>query len=144
MIQLRLHHALLNKRGFTLIEAMISILIMSFIMLGTMTWMTNVYQTTTENRVNDEAVKLVQQLMENIRSRRYDSLTNGNNATNITRYIKKTPYNFVVNRTIAERAPNLARTILYNVRWDKNRDGDTLDPEDGNFTAITIVGNKDE
>lgn len=134
----------INKKGFTLIEAMFAILIMSFIMLGTMTWMISIYRTSTDNMTREEAIKVTQETMEKIRNRRFDSLSTGTNSTNIVRYIQKTPYQFAVTRTITTQVPDIARKLTVNVRWDKNFDGDSIDPEDGNFTSITIIGNKDE
>lgn len=139
-----------NNQGFTLIEAMIAILVMTFIMLGTMTWMISIYRTSTDNMVREEAVKLTQEVMERMRNRRFDSLTAGTNSTLTTRYVQKRPIDFEVTRTLTNQVANIAFSLRVNVMWDRNLDVDRTDTSvidgnyDGNYTAITILGNKDE
>lgn len=147
-----------NNKGFTLIEAMISILILSFIMLGTMTWVIGAFQNTSEIASRRDATKLAQELLENDRSNNYEALCPENLApacaaippANRIRTIKGQQKQFCVVRDYQEVVNGLSARASYNIIWNK-RDRDitcnaatlglcnTNKTDNGCFNLISVI-----
>jgi prepilin-type N-terminal cleavage/methylation domain-containing protein len=128
---------MLNKKGFTLIECLISLAIMSFLMLGTMTWMTQTYNTNTENVLTEEGIKLVQELLETDRNKALTAFpgANGTEAhVNIPIMVKKQRRVYTYARTI-RRPNNYIVLVSYNLTWNYN-------DKNYNYNAISAVGKK--
>lgn len=126
----------INYKGFTLIEAMVAILILSFAMLGTMTWVSDTYKNSNDIGLRREASKLAQELIETDRMKDNSELcpsgTNPpcNRVELIRRYFKRQNKGFCLVKQVARVVPNSDFTyrVNYNIFWDiyhVNPNGDT-------------------
>jgi len=60
-------HAIRNRKGFTLVEVLVAMVIMAIILLGNMAALSLSYRRNLQNILRDEAVKVAQEEMERYR-----------------------------------------------------------------------------
>ena len=71
----RIHHVLLNKRGFTLIEVLFALSIILITMLGLYKVTELSMMTNMRNVIRDEGVKVAQEVVNRIKAIPFDSIT---------------------------------------------------------------------
>lgn len=122
-----------NAGGFALLEALIAMAILSIMLLGALTALTNLQHTVNKNTMRDEAVKLGQELVSSARSIPYAGLTNGTTTSTYSRQVNNVAVTFTVQQTIADVVIGLSRSITYAVSWSYKGAGYS-------YMAAAIVG----
>ncbi len=95
-----------QNKGFTLIEALVSIFLLAVVFLGLLTGLILTYNISTKNEIRNQAIKLTQELLEDYRSTDFDSITDtnisctDNSATTITRKVKNSTITYQIGKKI--------------------------------------------
>ncbi|WP_159441231.1 type IV pilus modification PilV family protein [Desulfopila aestuarii] len=125
-----------NNKGFTLIESVIAILLLTLMMLWTIQAMISAYGYASRNQLRDEAVRLSEELLTTERNTAYAALTPGITPTyTISRQIRNFDHAYSIDRTVTSEVPGLAYSVAINVGWTDK--GKTY-----NYSATTIIGDK--
>lgn len=125
-----------NNKGFTLIEAVISMLLLTVMMLWTIQSMISAYNYAGRNQLRDEAVRISEELLTTARNTSYAALSPGTTpAYTITRQIRNYDYPFAIDREVVTEVPGLAYSVSVNVGWSHKG-------KNYNHTATTIIGDK--
>ena len=106
-----------NERGFTLIEVMIALFLLSVTMVALLNFM-GVYQRfNIENTMKNEAIRIAEARMDELRSRNFAVLANGA-APAETRIIRSIPVVYGVNWTVQTLTAGAAnRAVQVDVSW---------------------------
>ena len=106
----------LNNRGFTLVEVMISMLVLLIGMLGSLVGVMAAADHNLANALRDEAVKIAQEQLENARTAQYALVVNGN--IPVQRQVRKTLYPFQVTTNVTSGGPsNSLKLVTVTVQW---------------------------
>lgn len=125
-----------NRKGFTLLESVISILLLSLIMLWSMQSMLAAYSLTSRNQIRDEAVRLAGETLTDLRNTPFSSLSAGTMATlNIQRQIRNYDQAFTVEREITSEVAGLAYSADVTVNW-------TFKGKNYTYNSTTIIADK--
>lgn len=126
----------LNKKGFTLLEAMIAMVLLGAITLWTMQSMITAYNFTSRNQIRDEAIKLSAETLTDLRNTPFSAHSLGNmGVLNITRQIRNYAQSYTVNRTITSQVAGTAYSADVIVNW-------TYKGTNYSYTATTILADK--
>jgi type IV pilus assembly protein PilV len=124
-----------NSRGFTLVEVLISMLVLLIGLLGSLIGVMAAADYNLGNALRTEAVRIVQEQLENIRVGRFDTVPNGN--FQLQRQVRKTMQSYQV--TIAAPPPPLVgaaggtiRQVTVTVQW-------TFKGRTRSFSSATII-----
>jgi type IV pilus assembly protein PilV len=106
----------LNNRGFTLVEVMISMLVLLIGMLGSLVGVMAAADHNLANALRDEAVKIAQEQLENARTGQYALIVNG--TVPVQRQMRKTLYTFQVTTNVTSGGPsNSLKLLTVTVQW---------------------------
>jgi prepilin-type N-terminal cleavage/methylation domain-containing protein len=107
-----------NKKGFTFVEVLVALTILMVSMLGIIEAMVMAMQQNLENYSRDEAVRIAEQTMNELRDSSFDGL---NNATYppVSRKYKQFTRTFNVNRTVTALSSD-SRSVELQVSWTIN------------------------
>jgi type IV pilus assembly protein PilV len=100
-------------RGFTLVEVLIAMLVL---LLGTLSSLVGVMAAgdyNLRNALRNEAVRIAQEQLEDMRVGRYDSIVSAK--LDIQRQVRKSPYSFHVERPVI--TDGTLKWVGLNVRW---------------------------
>lgn len=123
-----------NDKGFTLVEAMVAILLLAVLLLGALTGLIASYKATSQNALRDEGIKLAQELINDARNTPYASLVVGAAAPyTITRQVTNTNVPYTIQQTVTEVVVGLDRMVQIDVSWAHQGQNYT-------HTATAIVG----
>ena len=103
-----------NKRGFTLIEVLVAMVVLMIAMLAVLDAMTIAMRKNLETFLRDESVRIAEQSMNEARNMSFATLAN--NTQNITRTYKQYAKTFTVNRTVTPLSANSC-SIQLRVTW---------------------------
>ncbi len=106
-----------EAKGFTLIEAMIAVLILTVMMLWSARALVGIKNSGVEDVIRQEAVKLGQELVNDVRNEDYTAIPNGNLTQVITRQVSGFDINFTVNRVVAVELVNTAKSVVFTITW---------------------------
>jgi type IV pilus assembly protein PilV len=121
----------LNNRGFTLVEVMISMLVLLIGMLGSLVGVMAAADHNLANALRDEAVKIAQEQLENARTGQYALVVNGN--IPVQKQVRRTLYTFQVTTNVTSGGPsNSLKQVTVTVQW-------TFKNQNRSHLAETIV-----
>ncbi len=110
-----------NKRGFTLIEVMIAMLVLLVGLLGSLAGVMAAADYNLGNALRNEAIKIAQERLENLRVGRYDALAAAAGTNPVQRQLRKVLHVFEV-ETNPVTINDSVTQIGVTVRWTfKNR-----------------------
>ncbi|OCC14308.1 hypothetical protein DBT_2297 [Dissulfuribacter thermophilus] len=121
--------------GFTLVEALIAILILSIMLLGLIPAFIRAYNINYELASRDTAIDIAQEVLEQARSSGYSSVTSG--IQTIYRRIKKTTIPYTVNTTVTDLFDGDLKNVKVVVYW-------TIKGEQKSYSLTTVVGDINE
>ena len=109
-----------NNRGFTLVEVMIAMLVLLVGLLGSLAGVMAAADYNLGNALRNEAIKIAQEQLENLRVGRYDALAAAAGTIQVQRQVRKALHTFQVETTVT---PSDSITqIGVTVQWTfKNR-----------------------
>lgn len=110
-----------NNKGFTLIELMVSLVIIAVGMFGVLECLNVSLQHNLRNEMRNEAIKLGEQYMAELRGMNFDSIANSYPAVNVTRRVRAANKNYVVERSSqvlrTESSQATSRQVVVVVKW---------------------------
>lgn len=106
---------MLNKksRGFTLIEVLISMIILVVLLLGLLGAMAKAIDLNTRNYLRDEAVKIAQEKLEEYRNIGFDNVVSGNSTLSVP--FRNNSYTFNLNSIVDDFSD--LKKITLTVNW---------------------------
>ena len=125
---------MLNKKGFTLIEALVAILILSVLLVGLIPAFIRAYNVIHYSATRDVAVDIAQEMLEKARCADFSSLSNSSQTIN--RRIKKATIPYTVNTTITSLYGDELKAVTVKVFW-------TLKGQQKSYNATTVIGDID-
>lgn len=123
-----------TERGFTLIEALVAMLVLSVILLGALQGLMVSYKTSSTNTLRNEAVSIAEETANALRNTPYANLVDGTTTNTISRQIENASVPFTVTQVVADSVASVAKSIQITVTW--NHQGQTI-----THTATILVGN---
>ncbi|MBU4408449.1 MAG: prepilin-type N-terminal cleavage/methylation domain-containing protein [Proteobacteria bacterium] len=126
--------ALKTEEGFTLIEALVAMLILSVILLGALQGLMVSYRTSSTNTLRNEAVSIAEETGNALRNTPYTDLVNGTTVNVVTRQIANASAPFTVTQVVADSVASVAKSIQITISWTHQGQAIT-------HTATIIVGN---
>ena len=130
-----------NEKGFTLIEAMIALIILAALMLGSTTAIVAMKNRGVENLIKKEAVKLGTDLVNNVRNELYSSIATGpvfvHPDSPIVRNVGGFDVAFNVTQLNAVVQANTAKSAIFTITWTSASSSNTKE-----YVARTLVGRK--
>lgn len=126
--------ALKTEKGFSLIEALVAMLILSVILLGALQGLMVSYRTSSTNILRNEAVNMAEETANALRNTPYASLVDGTTVNTVTRQVANASVPFTVTQVVADSVASVAKSIQITVTWPYQ--GQTI-----THTATIIVGN---
>ncbi|NPA95046.1 MAG: prepilin-type N-terminal cleavage/methylation domain-containing protein [Thermodesulfobacteria bacterium] len=120
-----------NKKGFTLIEALVALLLLSIVLLGLIPSFLSVYNLNLEMTTHDIAVEIAQELLEEARSQSLSNLIDSNST--ISRRVNKTDVNFNVKQNVVDVFGGELKKVYIKVLW-------TYRGQPRSYNATTVVG----
>ncbi|KJU86988.1 conserved hypothetical protein, membrane or secreted [Candidatus Magnetobacterium bavaricum] len=126
-----------NNKGFTLVEALISMVILMFVMLGLLSAITVTSDVTYKNELRDEVSKIIKEELEATRDTDFDTVLTGTcqictSPNTYTRQFRNASVDFGITKTVTVLDPNNKRVDI-TVTWSYK--GETL-----SYTVNTIIG----
>lgn len=123
--------------GFTLVEAMIAVFLLTVMMLASTRALVYIKDNSVEGVIRQEVVKLGQELVNDIRNQGYDALTAGTITMISTRHTSGFDVDFSVQRVIANVAPSTARSVVFTISWTSASNSNTK-----TYVTRTLVGRR--
>ena len=124
-----------NNRGFTLIEALIAILILSVMLLGLIPAFMKAYNVNQEVSLRDAAMDIAHESLEVLRTKGFSNLSS--NSTYVVRRIMKRDVPYTVDTQVASLYGGDVYQVTVKVKW-KYRDDNV------SYNVTTVVGDIDE
>lgn len=129
---------LYNAKGFTLIEAMLAVLLLTIMMLASVVALMSLKDRSIENVIRQEAVKLGQELVNDVRNQPYSILPVGTTDTTTPRHGGGFDINFAVNRVVTDVIPSTSKSVVYTITWTSA----SITNPDKTYVTRTLVGNR--
>lgn len=126
-----------DSPGFTLIEAMIAILLLTVMMLASIMGLVDIKNRGVENTIRQEAVKLGQELVNDIRNEDYAAIGNGQVIQNVTRQVGGFDMVYVVQEDIADVVAGTAKSVIYTISWTSSFNSNAK-----TYTTRTLVADR--
>jgi type IV pilus assembly protein PilV len=104
------------SRGFTLIELMVAMVIMTIGMMGLLDVMASYTRINLDNLMRNEAMRINEARMEILRDADFGTLTLGDSTNTVTRTIRKSDVAFTVKTTISALSAR-SRAADVQVTW---------------------------
>ncbi len=125
-------NVLLNNKnkGFTIVEALVSLVILAIILLGLLAGVLKSYEIAIRNQIRDDAVKTAQELLEDIRNQNFDNLPTS--ISPITKQIRNYSVTFTPNLTITDVVQGQVKKISLTISW-------TYKGKNYSYTAETLI-----
>ncbi len=123
-----------NNRGFTLLETVIAMTILTIMMLGTLQALIGTYSFARNNTLRDHAVKIAEEMLTDYRNTPFPALANGSiTATQHTRQLNDAAIIFTSQGVITEEVSGVAKSVRIDVSWTNKGIQHTV-------SSTTIVG----
>ncbi len=121
-----------DNGGFTLIEALIAITLMVLIVLALYRSTALIITRNLENSLQDEAVKVAVEAMENLRTVPFNNLSPGTTVNTVTRKVRNFNQPFTVSRTLVSVSGVYRVTVA--VTW-------TYAGRSHSYSLVSVVAN---
>ena len=111
----------MKKNGFTLIEAVVAIVILAVLLLGLLTALSVVIDNNIRTKLRNNAVKIAQQCLEVYRSKPYSSIPTGDPGfcNDVSLKIGNKTYTFTVDENVQDiPSANDTKKVTIDVRWN--------------------------
>ena len=120
--------------GFSLLEAMIAVFILTVGMLLSMQGLMTINSSNSDNQIREEAVRLGRELLVDARSEAYSALS-ADVVSPISRQIGSYKIDFTVTETVEVVVMGVSKSVEFLIEWD--RKGQTH-----SYMARTIVSDQ--
>ncbi len=121
----------LSENGFTLLEALFAILILSVMLLGLIPAFMKAYKINQELALREAAIEIANDRIEMLRSEDFSTISS--NSTTVTRQIKKASIPYSVNTTVTTLYGGELKSVTVRVFWNYRGDQES-------YNATTIIG----
>lgn len=108
-------NALKDRKGFTLLEVLIAITLLALMVLALYHSAATIMIRNVENSIADEAVKIANEKIEDLRNTKFSTLSPGNSTETITRHIRNFDQPFTVITGI--NIYDTAAKVTVDVNW---------------------------
>jgi Tfp pilus assembly protein PilV len=105
-----------RDKGFTLVEAMVAMLILFISMMALLWALTMAVEHNLQNQMTDEAVRIAEDRMNTLRGMAFASLADGNGA--VTRNFRSFAIVFTVRWTVQNFSASNSRALRVVVTWN--------------------------
>lgn len=126
--------ALKTEEGFSLIEALVAMLILSVILLGALQGLMVSYRTSSTNTLRNEAISMAEETANALRNTPYANLVDGTTTNIVSRQVANASVPFTVTQIVADSVASVAKSVQITVTWPYQ--GQTI-----THTTTIIVGN---
>jgi len=123
------------KNGFTLVEALIALLILSILLLGLVPAFVKAYNLNYKMSLYNTGVEIAQNTLEEIRSDDFDNINSSNSTVSMK--IKKADINYTVSQTVSSLYNGELKQVIVKVRWP-------IAGQYQDYNVTTVVGAIDE
>ncbi|MBF0342915.1 MAG: prepilin-type N-terminal cleavage/methylation domain-containing protein [Nitrospirae bacterium] len=125
-----------NETGFTIVEALVSMVILVFVMLGLLQAITIASDVTLKNEIRDEAIHTATEEMEATRDANFDSVLTGTcekctSPNTFTRQYRNTSINYTINKVVTLLGADNKRVDI-TLTW-------SLKGETSTYAASTLL-----
>ena len=124
-----------DEQAFTLVEALIAILILSVMLLGLVPAFIKAYNLQNEIALREVAVDIAHEKLEKLRTMDIDDISS--NSTSVTRRINKRDVTDTVNSTATTLFNGDLKQIIVSVYWNYRN-------QQKSYNATTTIGSIDE
>ncbi len=123
-------NVLLNKKGFTIVEALVSLTILAIVLLGLLAGVLKSYELVVRNQIRDEAVKTAQEILDELRNSNFDNLPTSKSP--ITRQIRNYSVTLTPNINVTDVIQGQVKKVTVTISW--NYKGKSY-----SYTAETLI-----
>jgi len=123
-----------TEEGFSLIEALVAMLILSVILLGALQGLMVSYRTSSTNTLRNEAISMAEETANALRNTPYANLVDGTTTNIVSRQVANASVPFTVTQIVADSVASVAKSVQITVTWPYQ--GQTI-----THTTTIIVGN---
>ncbi len=123
-------NVLLNKKGFTIIEALVSLSILAIVLLGLLAGVLKSYEIVVRNQIRDDAVKITQEILEEMRNSDFDNLPTS--ISPISRQIRNYSVTFTPEIDITDVIQGQVKKVSITVNW-------SYKGKNYSYTAETLI-----
>jgi prepilin-type N-terminal cleavage/methylation domain-containing protein len=110
-----------NKHGFTLVEVLVTLLILAVGMLASMVGIMKALDHSLMSEMRNDAIKIAQEQQEAVRNMNYNAIPQIPASQTIWRQVRKTSIPYTVTCTLPPTPPSAfglgARAVDFNVQW---------------------------
>lgn len=123
-----------TEKGFSLIEALVAMLILSVILLGALEGLMVSYRTSSLTALRNEGVGIAEEAANAFRNTPYANLVDGTTTITVSRQLANATVPFTVTQVVADSIANVVKSVQITVTW--NHQGRAI-----THTATILVGN---
>ncbi len=120
-----------NEQGFTLVEALVAMIVLAFMLLSLIPAFLTAYNTNIRTAMKDEGIKVAQEILEISRMNNFTNLSSAN--ATINRQIKKAIIPYTVRTVVTDLYGNELKGLKVKVSWTYK--GNTY-----SYNATTVIG----
>ncbi len=106
--------------GFTLVEVMVALLVLFISMMASLHALGLAVAYNMDNSMTEEAVRIAEERMNELRSSVFTSLVDGTTQTNVVKTFRRLSQTFTVRTTIQSLSTDSSRAIQVVVSWDRS------------------------
>ncbi|NLW36356.1 type IV pilus modification PilV family protein [Syntrophorhabdus aromaticivorans] len=108
-----------KDKGFTLVEVMVALLVLFISMMASLHALGLAVAHNIDNAMMEEAVRIEEETMNELRSTAFSSLNDGTTKANVTKMVGRISQNFAVMTTTQSLSLNGSRAIQVVVSWNR-------------------------
>jgi len=109
-----------KDKGFTLVEVMVALLVLFISMMASLHALGLAVAYNMDNSMTEEAVRIAEERMNELRSSVFTSLVDGTTQTNVVKTFRRLSQTFTVRTTIQSLSTDSSRAIQVVVSWDRS------------------------
>ncbi len=125
-------NVLLNnkEKGFTIVEALVSLTILAIVLLGLLAGVLKSYELVVRNQIRDEAVKVAQEILEEIRDSNFNNLPTSKSP--LSRQVRNYTITFTPNISVVDLIQGQVKKVSVTINW-------SYKGKSYSYTAETLV-----
>lgn len=120
-----------NNHGFTLVEALVAVLILSIMLLGLLPAFLKAYNLSNETALREAAMDIAHERLEELRSMDIDNISSG--SMSMTQRINKNNVTYTVNSTVTSLLGGDLKKVVLRVYWQYRN-------QQRSYNATTTIG----